>query len=131
MTSDEFVKNKNCPRTRLHQTLIDYRNSAGKIINNDKINKNCCYPGIVNWIHFQVGVFDEEVLKHDLSSISTAFNSPNQFIFLNVTVKEDFVDVIVKSIVSSDVEPNRNYVVGDFISHTFLGHIYKAFRNRK
>ncbi|CAH1756313.1 3058_t:CDS:2 [Entrophospora sp. SA101] len=120
---EEHVKDKMCPRTRLHQTLIDYHNSNKKI---SKKTNNGYRSGIVNWIHFQVGIFDEVILNNDLSNITTAFNSPNQFIFLNVTVKDDFVNVIVEAIVSSNVEPNRNYVVGDFVSHTFLGHIYKV-----
>ncbi|CAJ0635139.1 5920_t:CDS:2 [Entrophospora sp. SA101] len=123
MELEEHVKDKMCPRTRLHQTLIDYHNSNKKI---SKKTNNGYRSGIVNWIHFQVGIFDEVILNNDLSNITTAFNSPNQFIFLNVTVKDDFVNVIVEAIVSSNVEPNRNYVVGDFVSHTFLGHIYKV-----
>ncbi|CAG8730550.1 12081_t:CDS:2, partial [Gigaspora margarita] len=92
----------------------------------ENLDKN---HGSMRWILFQVGIFDEEVLKHDISTITTAFNSPNQYIFLNVTVKEELAQLIAESISSDKVLPNRNYVVGDFVAHTFLGHVYQVANN--
>jgi hypothetical protein len=83
----------------------------------------------MRWILFQVGIFDEEVLKHDISTITTAFNSPSQYIFINITVKEDLAQLVVEAIVSKEIELNRNYVVGDFVAHTFLGHVYQVANN--
>jgi hypothetical protein len=85
----------------------------------------------MRWILFQVGIFDEEVLKHDMSTITTAFNSPKQYIFLNITVKEDLAQLVAESIVSREIELDRNYVVGDFVAHTFLGHVYQVVHNGK
>ncbi|CAG8708301.1 21054_t:CDS:2, partial [Cetraspora pellucida] len=117
MELEPFVSDKRCPRTRLHKRLIDHQ---------AKIDK---HHGSMRWILFQVGIFDEEVLKHDISTITTAFNSPKQFIFLNVTVKEDLAQLVAESIASDKVLPNRNYVVGDFVAHTFLGHVYQVANN--
>ncbi|RGB32170.1 hypothetical protein C1646_230639 [Rhizophagus diaphanus] len=39
-----------------------------------------------NWILYQVGIFDIETIQFDISTVTSTFNSPNQFIFLNVTV---------------------------------------------
>lgn len=88
-------------------------------------------PESMKWILFQVGIFDEEILKNDISTITTAFNSPNQYIFLNVTVKEDLAMLIAETISSDKVLPNRNYVIGDFVAHTFLGHAYQVANNGK
>ncbi|CAG8645991.1 4766_t:CDS:2, partial [Diversispora eburnea] len=103
--------------TRLHKRLIDYQ--AMK-------NNN---PESMNWILFQVGIFDEEILKNDISTITTAFNSPSQYIFLNVTVKEDLAMLVAETITSEKVLPNRNYVIGDFVAHTFLQHAYQVANN--
>ncbi|RGB24771.1 hypothetical protein C1646_676108 [Rhizophagus diaphanus] len=80
-----------------------------------------------NWILFQVGIFDTETIQFDISTVTSTFNSPNQFIFLNVTVKDDLASLIVESIINPNLQTNRNYVVGEFIAHTFLGHIYQVF----
>ncbi|CAG8622705.1 9625_t:CDS:2, partial [Acaulospora colombiana] len=56
--------------------------------------------GPLRWILFQVGIFSDEVLIHDISTITTAFNSPNQFIFVNVSVKSDFAQLISETIIS-------------------------------
>ncbi|CAB4377042.1 hypothetical protein RhiirA5_497997 [Rhizophagus irregularis] len=114
MELETYVKDKKCPRTRLHKYLRS-------------INKN--QPDGMRWILFQVGIFDEEVLKHDISTITTAFNSPSQYIFINITVKEDLAQLVVEAIVSKEIELNRNYVVGDFVAHTFLGHVYQVANN--
>ncbi|RIA82116.1 hypothetical protein C1645_788976 [Glomus cerebriforme] len=114
MELETYVTDKKCPRTRLHKYLRS-------------MNKN--KPVAMRWILFQVGIFDEETLKHDISTITTAFNSPNQYIFLNITVKEDLAQLVVEVIVSKEVELNRNYVVGDFVAHTFLGHVYQVANN--
>ncbi|CAG8519284.1 15998_t:CDS:2 [Acaulospora colombiana] len=105
---------KRSPRTRLHKRLIEYQASANN------------HPNSMKWVLLQVGIFDEEILKHDISTITTAFNSPNQYIFLNVTVREDLAQLVGEVIVSNRIIPNRNYVVGDFVAHTFLGHAYQA-----
>jgi hypothetical protein len=86
-------------------------------------------PDSMRWILFQVGIFDEEILRNDISTITTAFNSPNQYIFLNITVKEDLSQLVVESIVSKEIEHDRNYVVGEFVAHTFLGHAYQVANN--
>jgi len=80
-----------------------------------------------NWILFQVGIFDIETIHFDISTVTSTFNSPNQFIFLNVTVKEDLASLTVDSIMNPKLQPNRNYVVGEFIAHTFLGHVHQVF----
>jgi hypothetical protein len=85
----------------------------------------------MHWILFQIGIFDEEILKYDVSTITTAFNCPNQYIFLNVTVKEDLAQLVVEAITSIKIQLDRNYVVGDFIAHTFLGHAYQVANNGK
>ncbi|CAG8722958.1 7926_t:CDS:2, partial [Racocetra fulgida] len=117
MELEPYVSDKRCPRTRLHKRLIDHQAKVDK------------HHGSMRWILFQVGIFDEEVLKHDISTITTAFNSPNQYIFLNVTVKEDLAQLVAEAIASDKVLPNRNYVVGDFVAHTFLGHVYQVANN--
>ncbi|CAG8600190.1 38332_t:CDS:2 [Gigaspora margarita] len=117
MELDNLIRDKRCPRTRLHQKLIDYQNYSPYPPFADKMQ----------WILFQVGLFSDEILKYDISTVTTAFNSPNQFIFINVSVKIDFAQIIAESIVTPKVIPNCNYVVGEFVSHTFLGHIYKVF----
>ncbi|CAI2169405.1 19180_t:CDS:2 [Funneliformis geosporum] len=117
MELDHYVRDKQCPRTRLHKKLLNHRAT----------NKN--KPEATRWILFQVGIFDEEILKNDISTVTTAFNSPNQFIFLNITVKEDLAQLIVESIMSREIELDRNYVVGDFVAHTFLGHVYQVATN--
>ncbi|CAI2191135.1 17880_t:CDS:2 [Funneliformis geosporum] len=113
MELENFVRNSSCPRTRLHQLLLDYHSSES--------------PDKMNWVLFQVGIFDIESIHFDISTVTSSFNSPNQFIFLNVTVKEDLALLISESIINTNLEPNRNYVVGEFIAHTFLGHIYQVF----
>lgn len=85
----------------------------------------------MRWILFQTGIFDEDILKYDVSTITTAFNCPHQYIFLNVTVKEDLAQLVVEVITSNKVQPNRNYVVGGFIAHTFLGHAYQVANSGK
>jgi hypothetical protein len=80
-----------------------------------------------NWLLFQVGIFDIETIHFDISTVTSTFNSPNQFIFLNVTVKEDLASLIVDSIINPKLQPNRNYVVGEFVAHTFLGHVHQVF----
>ncbi|CAG8544878.1 21627_t:CDS:2 [Dentiscutata erythropus] len=117
MELELYVSDKRCPRTRLHRRLIAHQENVEKS------------HGSMRWILFQVGIFDEEVLKHDISTITTAFNSPNQYIFLNVTVKEELAQLVAESIASDKVLPNRNYVVGDFVAHTFLGHVYQVANN--
>ncbi|CAG8527103.1 1125_t:CDS:2, partial [Scutellospora calospora] len=117
MELELYVSDKRCPRTRLHKRLIEHQAKTEKL------------HGAMRWILFQVGIFDEEVLKHDISTITTAFNSPNQYIFLNVTVKEDLAQLVAEAIASDKVLPNRNYVVGDFVAHTFLGHVYQVANN--
>ncbi|CAG8814276.1 4029_t:CDS:2, partial [Racocetra fulgida] len=92
---------KRCPRTRLHQKLIDYQSYSSYPPFADKMQ----------WILFQVGLFSDEILKYDISTVTTAFNSPNQFIFINVSVKIDFAQIIAESIVTPKVKPNCNYVV--------------------
>ncbi|CAB4413338.1 unnamed protein product [Rhizophagus irregularis] len=115
MELDPFIKNKVCPRTRLHEKLLEHQNIYG--------------DGHMHWILFQIGIFDEEILKYDVSTITTAFNCPNQYIFLNVTVKEDLAQLVVEAITSKKIQLDRNYVVGDFIAHTFLGHAYQVANN--
>ncbi|CAI2182708.1 20023_t:CDS:2 [Funneliformis geosporum] len=117
MELELFVKDKECPRTRLHKKFLDHQ----------LICKS--HPCGMHWILFQVGIFEEEILKHDISTITTAFNSPNQYIFLNVTIKEDLAQLVVESMISRTIQLNRNYVVGDFIAHTFLGHVYQVANN--
>lgn len=117
MNRDPFIKNKVCPRTRLHEKLLEHQNIYG--------------DGHMHWILFQIGIFDEEILKYDVSTITTAFNCPNQYIFLNVTVKEDLAQLVVEAITSKKIQLDRNYVVGDFIAHTFLGHAYQVANNGK
>jgi hypothetical protein len=85
----------------------------------------------MRWILFQTGIFDDDVLRYDVSAITTAFNCPNQYIFLNVTVKEDLAQLVAEVITSKKVQPYRNYVVGGFIAHTFLGHAYQVANNGK
>ena len=85
------------------------------------------YHQATNWILFQVGIFDVETIHFDISTVTSTFNSSNQFIFLNVTVKEDLASLIVNSIINPRLPVNRNYVVGEFIAHTFLGHVYQVF----
>ncbi|CAG8562491.1 189_t:CDS:2, partial [Funneliformis mosseae] len=114
MELEHYVRDKQCPRTRLHKLLLNHRAT----------NKN--KPDATRWILFQVGIFDEEILKNDISTVTTAFNSPNQFIFLNITVKEDLAQLIVETIVSREIQLDRNYVVGDFVAHTYLGHVYQV-----
>ncbi|RHZ69734.1 hypothetical protein Glove_279g20 [Diversispora epigaea] len=117
MELEHYVTDKRCPRTRLHKRLIDYQ--AMKNNNHESMD----------WILFQVGIFDEEILKNDISTITTAFNSPSQYIFLNVTVKEDLAMLVAETITSKRVLPNRNYVIGDFVAHTFLQHAYQVANN--
>ncbi|PKC61693.1 hypothetical protein RhiirA1_539001 [Rhizophagus irregularis] len=96
-------------RTRLHQMLIDY--------DFERFQQTSPSQLTTNWILFQVGIF-----------VTSTFNSPNQFIFLNVTVKDDLASLIVESIINPRFQANCNYVVGEqFIAHTFLGHIYQVF----
>lgn len=116
MNRDPFIKNKVCPRTRLHEKLLEHQSDG-----------SCA----MHWILFQIGIFDEEILKYDVSTITTAFNCPNQYIFLNVTVKEDLAQLVVEVITSRKIQHDRNYVVGDFIAHTFLGHAYQVANNGK
>jgi len=97
--------------------LIDYNDQCTTLLPENK----------TNWILFQVGIFDAETISFDVSTVTSSFNSPNQFIFLNVTVKEDLASLISESIINPKLQPNRNYVVGEFIAHTFLGHIYQVF----
>src|SRR3954453_18413187 len=47
--------------------------------------------------------------------------------FLNVTVKQELASLIAKSIVNPRVLPNKSYVTGEPIAHTFLGHLYEVF----
>lgn len=115
MNRDLFIKDKGCPRTRLHEKLLNNRNNSSGM----------------HWILFQVGIFDEEILKYDVSTITTAFNCPNQYIFLNVTVKEDLAQLVVEVMTSTKVQADRNYVVGGFIAHTFLGHVYQVANDGK
>ena len=115
--SENFVRNRSCPRTRLHQMLIDYNEKTTALSPEHK----------TNWVLFQVGIFDTETISFDVSKVTSSFNSPNQFIFLNVTVREDLASLITESIINPKLQPNRNYVVGEFIAHTFLGHIYQVF----
>ncbi|CAI2191292.1 8699_t:CDS:2, partial [Funneliformis geosporum] len=68
----------------------------------------------MGFLNGTVGIFDEEILKNDISTVTTAFNSPNQFIFLKITVKEDLAQLIVESIVSREIELDRNYVAHIF-----------------
>ncbi|RIA83409.1 hypothetical protein C1645_786445 [Glomus cerebriforme] len=119
MELEHHVKNRSCPRTRLHQMLIDY--------DHDCVQKSSIQH-TTNWILFQVGIFDIETIQSDISTVTSTFNSPNQFIFLNVTVKDDLASLIVESIINPKLQTNRNYVVGEFIAHTFLGHIYQVFK---
>ncbi|CAG8637101.1 10184_t:CDS:2 [Cetraspora pellucida] len=116
MELDNLIRDKSCPRTRLHQKLIDYQGYSPSP-----------FADKMQWILFQVGLFSDEILKYDISTVTTAFNSPNQFIFINVSVKIDFAKIVAESVVTPKVKPNCNYVVGEFVSHTFLGHIYKVF----
>ncbi|GBC05616.1 hypothetical protein RclHR1_06310012 [Rhizophagus clarus] len=117
MELDPFIKNKVCPRTRLHEKLLEHQSIYGNS------------PYAMHWILFQIGIFDEDILKYDVSTITTAFNCPNQYIFLNVTVKEDLAQLTVEAITSRKIQHDRNYVVGDFIAHTFLGHAYQVANN--
>ncbi|CAG8484729.1 2879_t:CDS:2, partial [Scutellospora calospora] len=117
MELDNLIRDKRCPRTRLHQKLIDYQEYPSYSPFNDKMQ----------WVLFQVGLFSDDILKYDISTVTTAFNSPNQFIFINVSVKTDFAKIIAESIVTPKVKPNCNYVVGEFVSHTFLSHLYKVY----
>jgi len=119
MELEHHVRNKFCPRTRLHQMLIDYDFERFQQTPPSKLT--------TNWILFQVGIFDIETTHFDISTVTSSFNSPNQFIFLNVTVKDDLASLIVESIINPGLQTNRNYVVGEFIAHTFLGHIYQVF----
>ncbi|RIA98875.1 hypothetical protein C1645_748662, partial [Glomus cerebriforme] len=118
MELEHHVKNKTCPRTRLHQMLIEYDHECVQKLS---------IQHATNWILFQVGIFDIETIQFDISTVTSTFNSPNQFIFLNVTVKDDLASLIVESIINPKLQTNRNYVVGEFIAHTFLGHIYQVF----
>ncbi|GES77178.1 hypothetical protein GLOIN_2v1800921 [Rhizophagus clarus] len=119
MEIEHHVRNKSCPRTRLHQMLIDYDFERHQQPSPSNLT--------TNWILFQVGIFDSETIQYDISTVTSTFNSPNQFIFLNVTVKDDLASIIVESITNPRLQANRNYVVGEFIAHTFLGHIYQVF----
>ncbi|CAB4436259.1 unnamed protein product [Rhizophagus irregularis] len=120
MELEHHVRNKSCPRTRLHQMLIDY--------DFERFQQQSPPTQLTtNWILFQVGIFDIETIQFDISTVTSTFNSPNQFIFLNVTVKDDLASLIVESITNPNLQTNRNYVVGEFIAHTFLGHIYQVF----
>ncbi|CAG8578657.1 12099_t:CDS:2 [Acaulospora colombiana] len=83
----------------------------------------------MQWILFQVGIFADEVLRNDISAVTTAFHNPKQFIFINISVKSDLAQIIAHVAVSKKVELNRNYVVGEFVSHTFLEHIYKVLNH--
>ncbi|RHZ48804.1 hypothetical protein Glove_541g14 [Diversispora epigaea] len=99
MELEHYVTDKRCPRTRLHKRLIDYQ-----------VMKNNNHESM-DWILFQIGIFDEEILKNDISTITTAFNSP-----------KDLAMLVAETITSKKVLPNRNYVIGDFVAHTFLQH---------
>ncbi|CAB5374560.1 unnamed protein product [Rhizophagus irregularis] len=67
--------------TRLHQNdqmLIDY--------DFERFQQSPPSQLTTNWILFQVGIFDIEMIQFDISTVTSTFNSPNRFIFLNVTV---------------------------------------------
>src|SRR5438094_5821286 len=70
---ETYVKDKQCPRTRLHKKLLEYKTLTSNQYDH------------MYWVLFQVGIFDEEILKHDVSTITTSFNNPKQSIFLNIT----------------------------------------------
>ncbi|CAH1763552.1 7763_t:CDS:2 [Entrophospora sp. SA101] len=114
MELETYVKDKQCPRTRLHKKLLEYKNLTAN------------QPDHMYWILFQVGIFDEEILRHDVSTITTAFNNPKQSIFLNITVKDELAQLVVEAIISKKLLADRNYVIGDFVSHTYLGHVYQV-----
>ncbi|CAG8615455.1 8635_t:CDS:2, partial [Acaulospora morrowiae] len=138
MELESLVRNKMCPRTRLHQMLIDYTlplshesypspqtdcyTQSSFVVSSESSDKT-------QWMLFQVGIFSDEILIHDISTITTAFNSPNQFIFVNVSIKSDFAQLVAEAIVTRKVKVNRNYVIGEFVSHTFLGHVHKVFNS--
>ncbi|CAG8694445.1 10820_t:CDS:2, partial [Acaulospora morrowiae] len=134
MELDHLVRDHSCPRTQLHQRLLEYTSQTADRIHPyfipPRSSASYHFPHLpadkMQWILFQVGIFDDEVLKHDISTVTTAFNSPNQFIFINVSVKSDFADIVAATIVNKRARPNRNYVVGEFVSHAFLGHVYKV-----
>ncbi|CAG8722861.1 6156_t:CDS:2, partial [Acaulospora colombiana] len=50
----------------------------------------------MQWVLFQVGIFADEILKNDISAVTTAFHSPKQFIFINISVKSDFAKLIAE-----------------------------------
>ncbi|CAG8502943.1 8142_t:CDS:10 [Diversispora eburnea] len=109
---------------------LDHLNfNSHEYYNSSSIHNNWKSPNEMKWILFQVGLFAENILNNDISTITTAFNSPSQYIFVNVSVKSDFAKIIAETIINKKVLPDRNYVVGEFVSHTFLGHVYKVFND--
>ncbi|CAG8542815.1 6022_t:CDS:2 [Acaulospora morrowiae] len=134
MELHHLVPNQACPRTQLHQTLLDYESSLKPFPHKSHESPITQYSTShiksydkMHWVLFQVGIFADEILKNDVSTVTTAFHSPKQFIFINVSVKSDFAQIIANVIVSNKIKLNKNYVVGEFVSHTFLGHIYNVF----
>ncbi|CAG8568786.1 14098_t:CDS:2, partial [Acaulospora colombiana] len=133
MELNHLVRDHSCPRTQLHQRLLEYKSKISSL-NTPRSSApyhflNTSLTDRTRWILFQVGIFDDEILKHDISTVTTAFNSPNQYIFINISVKSDFAEIVVNTIITKKVQPNRNYVVGEFVSHTFLGHVYRVINH--
>ncbi|CAG8535207.1 3301_t:CDS:2 [Acaulospora colombiana] len=134
----KLVRDHSCPRTQLHQRLLEYTSEVTGCIQSSLTNPQPFVPyhfphsslaDKTQWILFQVRIFDDEILKHDISTVTTAFNSPNQYIFINVSLKSDFAEIVANTIVTKKAQPNRNYVVGEFVSLTFLGHIYRVINH--
>ncbi|CAG8678615.1 1909_t:CDS:2, partial [Acaulospora morrowiae] len=150
MERESLIRDQACPRTQLHQILLDYKSHCTTFQAPHQVHSSTSHqiPYIstsssaprqvsrfsssverTQWILFQVGIFADEILKNDVSAVTTAFHSPKQFIFINVSVKSDFSKMIAEVIVNRRIHLNRNYVVGEFVSHTFLGHVYKVFNH--